>query len=566
MMKPFLIRLYTVAIALCCATTLVTSCSDDEEAVPVTGVLLDNSTLLLVEGQKQALKAIITPENATNKSVTWSTSSTSVATVNNMGEVEAKTAGTTIITVTTVDGSKTATCEVTVQKTLVSVASVALDKTELPLLVGNKETLTATIAPVDATIKTVVWATSDAAVATVSEMGEVEAKAVGTAIITVTTLDGEKIATCVVTVDTREFTATFNTNGGTSIESVVIEKGTKLTKPTDPTKEGGLDEGLYLGKVDPKMGSYTFGGWYTDEALTTAYDFNTEVMKDFTLYAKWNVDSGNLPKPINLESVAGDDIMVKAYTYLNGLSLNGPAEYTFLLASNITANGTLPAFKNENVTLNFIGKGEERVIKRTISGIVFTIEGGTFVLRNNIKFTAENIGNFYIFNLLGKGHLVMEDGAKISDIKGATGRAAAVYVTSGDADFTMNGGEICNNRIEGSSGVHTGVAVSLNWGKFYMKGGLISGNTLKTSYNTHCVAGGVLAIIRTPFIKTGGVIKDNTAEITTPGNVGRAGHQVFCFATGADGPANHRKVDDNLGATDNLGNDDMTNPLWRPAP
>lgn len=556
-----------MVILLCCATTFITSCGDDEETVPVTDVSFDNPTLLLIEGQKQILKAIIAPYNATNKSVTWSSSSTDVATVSSVGEVEAKTVGTTTITATTVDGGKIAVCEVTVMRSLVSVTSVSLNKTELSLLIGRKETLTAAIVPDNATVKTVVWTTSDAAVASVSQIGEVEARAIGTATITATTLDGEKTATCTVTVDASEFTVTFNTNGGTSIENVVIEKGNKLNKPADPTKEGGLDEGLYSGKVDIEMGTYSFGGWYTDEELKIAYDFNTEVAEDLTLYAKWNVNSGDLPEAIDLESIDGDNIMVKAITYLNSLSLGSPTEYTLLLANDITANHRDLSFNNKNVTLNFMGKGTERVIKRTINGNMFTINGGTFVLHKNIKITAENIGGYYAFNILGGGHLVMEDGAKISDIKGATGRAAAVYVTDGASSFTMNGGEICNNEIVGSSALHTGVAVSLNWGSFYMKGGLISGNKLVTSNNTNCMAGGVLAIRRTPFIKTGGVIENNTAEITTAGGAGRTGQQVFCFATAGDGGAvNHRKVDDNLSKDDNLGNDDMTNPLWKVVP
>ena len=566
MIKSFFLNIYIMVIFFCCATVLITSCGDNEETVPVTDVSFDNPTLLLIEGQKQILKAIIAPENATNKSVTWSSSSTGVATVSSVGEVEAKTVGTTTITATTVDGSKVAVCEVKVMKSLVSVTSVSLNKTELPLLIGGKETLIATIVPDNATVKTVAWTTSDAAVASVSQTGEVEARAIGSATITATTLDGEKTATCVVTVDASEFTVTFNTNGGTSIENAVIEKGNKLNKPTDPTKEGGLDEGLYPGKVNIEMGTYTFGGWYTDEQLTIAYDFDTEVVEDLTLYAKWDVNSGDLPEPIDLESINGDNIMVKAINYLKSLSLDTPAEYTLLLANNITSNNEL-SFNNKNVTLHFMGKGTERVIKRTINGNVFTINGGTFVLHKNIKVTAENIGSYYAFNILGGGHLVMEDGAKISDIKGATGRSAAVYVTDGASSFTMNGGEICNNELVGGSGNIIGVAVCLNWGSFYMKGGLISGNKLETSFNTHCVAGGVMAIRRTPFIKTGGVIENNTAEITTAGGAGRTGQQVFCFATAGDGGAvNHRKVDDNLSKDDNLSNKDMANPLWKVVP
>ncbi len=66
------------------------------------------------------------------------------------------------------------------------------------------------------------------------------------------------------------YTVTFNSNGGSSVSSQTVEEGEKASKPTDPTRDG-----------------YTFGGWYTDSACTQAYDFNTEVSGNITLYAKW---------------------------------------------------------------------------------------------------------------------------------------------------------------------------------------------------------------------------------------------------------------------------------------
>ncbi len=83
--------------------------------IPVTSVELDKTELTLTEGENAALRATVNPDNATNKNVTWSTSNASVATVEN-GKVTAVAEGTVTITVTTVDGNKTATCTVTVKK------------------------------------------------------------------------------------------------------------------------------------------------------------------------------------------------------------------------------------------------------------------------------------------------------------------------------------------------------------------------------------------------------------------------------------------------------------------
>ena len=87
-----------------------------EEApdIPVTGVTLNQTTLSLTEGKTATLTAIITPNNATNKNVTWSSDDEAVATVDEDGKVTAVSAGTATITVTTEDGGKTDTCKVTV--------------------------------------------------------------------------------------------------------------------------------------------------------------------------------------------------------------------------------------------------------------------------------------------------------------------------------------------------------------------------------------------------------------------------------------------------------------------
>jgi uncharacterized protein YjdB len=81
--------------------------------VPVTGILLNPTTLQLTEVEQRSLSVIFTPADATNRNVTWSTSNSSVATVVN-GTVTAKGKGTATITATTEDGSKTAACTVTV--------------------------------------------------------------------------------------------------------------------------------------------------------------------------------------------------------------------------------------------------------------------------------------------------------------------------------------------------------------------------------------------------------------------------------------------------------------------
>ena len=170
-------------------------------SVSVTGVSLDKTEIVLVEGSNQTLTATVEPTNATNKNVTWSSDHEAIATVDQHGTVIARRGGQATITVTTADGSKTATCTVRVRIQIGEpVQSVGLNKTELALEVGKTGTLEAIVEPSDATNKNVTWSSSNSEVATVDN-GVVTAVSAGEAIITVTTEDGAKTATCKVTVN-----------------------------------------------------------------------------------------------------------------------------------------------------------------------------------------------------------------------------------------------------------------------------------------------------------------------------------------------------------------------------
>jgi uncharacterized protein YjdB len=170
------------------------------KTVAVTGVELDQTALTLGATDIYKLKETVLPSNAANKNVTWTTDNAAVAIVSSNGTVTAKAQGTAKITVITADGDKTATCTVTVSTGSIPVASVTLDKTSLDLGVGDRYTLTATVNPNSASDKTVTWSSSNSTVAKVSASGVVEALKVGTATITVKTNNGNKTATCLVTV------------------------------------------------------------------------------------------------------------------------------------------------------------------------------------------------------------------------------------------------------------------------------------------------------------------------------------------------------------------------------
>ena len=163
-------------------------------------ISLNKTSATLKATETLTLKATIAPATTTDKSVTWKSSNEAVATVDANGKVTAVAVGEATITATTTDGSnKSATCKITVAKTLAE--SVTLDKTTATLKATETLTLKATIAPATTTDKSVTWKSSNEAVATVDANGLVTAIAVGEATITAATVDGSNLsATCKVTV------------------------------------------------------------------------------------------------------------------------------------------------------------------------------------------------------------------------------------------------------------------------------------------------------------------------------------------------------------------------------
>lgn len=196
-----------LTFVLLCVALSFTACQDDLDCkdlnspdVNVTDVSLNKTTLSLAEATKETLVATVSPDKATEKTVTWSSDKADIATVSATGEVTAIKAGTATITVKTKDGGKTATCAVTVTPTGIPVTGITLNKTELSLKVEETTTLVATVAPEDATNKNVKWNSDKPEIVTISDQSVVTAVASGEAIITATTEDGNKTATCKVTV------------------------------------------------------------------------------------------------------------------------------------------------------------------------------------------------------------------------------------------------------------------------------------------------------------------------------------------------------------------------------
>ena len=198
----------TATITVVTTNNKKATCTVKVKEIEVSEINLNKTSMEITQGETETLIATILPDNAANKTVTWTSSSEDIATVSSNGSVTAILPGETIITASSNNG-KTATCTVIVNP--IEVESVTLNKSELKLKVGKYETLSATVLPSNATYKTVTWTSSDETVATVNSNGLVNAIKEGNTIITAKCSNG-KLATCTVTVSAIE------------VESVILNK------------------------------------------------------------------------------------------------------------------------------------------------------------------------------------------------------------------------------------------------------------------------------------------------------------------------------------------------------
>lgn len=132
------------------------------------------------------------------------------------------------------------------------------------------------------------------------------------------------------------YTVTFNSNGGSDVSSIEVEKGELADKPSNPTKTG-----------------YTFVGWYSDSALTESFSFNLAITEDITLYAKWSINQYT----VTFNSNGGSSVSTQNITYNTVVA--EPSEptktgYTFAgwyTDSSLTEVWSFTTVITENITL-----------------------------------------------------------------------------------------------------------------------------------------------------------------------------------------------------------------------
>ena len=229
----------------------------------------DEDEIELKAGQTYQLKPYISPSDATNKKLKYTSSDTKVAEVSASGLVTAKSEGEAKIRAAATDGSdEYAVCYVTVTGKA-KVTGITLDRTSAEVKRGEKLTLNVTVSPSYASNKKVVWKSANTKIATVDANGSVTAKAPGRTKITVTSSENSSYqASCTVTVP---YKITYKLNKG---------------------KNNASNPSTYYGKKvtlkNPSRKGYAFAGWYTDAKFKKKItSISSSAKSDYILYAKW---------------------------------------------------------------------------------------------------------------------------------------------------------------------------------------------------------------------------------------------------------------------------------------
>ena len=229
----------------------------------------DEDEIELKAGETYQLKPYISPSDATNKKLKYTSSDTKVAEVSASGLVTAKSEGEAKIRAAATDGSdEYAVCYVTVTGKA-KVTGITLDRTSAEVKRGEKLTLNATVSPSYASNKKVVWKSANTKIATVDANGSVTAKAPGRTKITVTSSENSSYqASCTVTVP---YKITYKLNKG---------------------KNNASNPSTYYGKKvtlkNPSRKGYAFAGWYTDAKFKKKItSISSSAKSDYILYAKW---------------------------------------------------------------------------------------------------------------------------------------------------------------------------------------------------------------------------------------------------------------------------------------
>ena len=232
----------------------------EEKEIIVSSVTLNTTNSTVFVGDDLKLKAVVTPNDATNKKMTWTSSNESVATVDQNGNVKGISAGTAIITVKT-DNGKIATATLIVKNNDVDVTSIKIDGNVSSMYVGDSITLSATITPSNATNKKVTWKSSDTSVAIVDANGKITALKSGSVKITVTSNSNKSVsATKSIVVNVKTVPVSSLTS---SVSSYTLEHGESYSWKVTVNPSNATNKQIIYSSSDSTIATVDLNGKIT---------------------------------------------------------------------------------------------------------------------------------------------------------------------------------------------------------------------------------------------------------------------------------------------------------------
>jgi uncharacterized protein YjdB len=351
--------------------------------VNIESVTVNPASLLLNPGNQYTLTKVVLPTNASDKNVNWTSSNSSVATVDGTGKVTAVAVGNATITATSLlDASKKGTCSVAVTNNPVEVTGITLNSGSVTLNKFETSQLTETVLPINAANKAVSWTSDNTAVATVSSSGLITANGEGNATITATTVSAGKTAICNVTVNLPLFQyvklvskATIGGGNTTEMNDIVWKNISDVTVATNWKQTTTLPGEFETNLGSPmSMKSVTLHPCWTKNYLPSSFD----------VYGKKNIgDSYILIYSISSLTLADYATTPKEFLFaggggtvsVTGVSLNKTTT-SITLGSNETLIATVAPANATNKNVSW-SSSNTAVATVNSSGAVTGVAAGT---------------------------------------------------------------------------------------------------------------------------------------------------------------------------------------------
>lgn len=402
------------------------SCIVDVQEIVATSISLSRTNVTLNIGGSETLTVDITPDNVTNKNITWKSSDESIVTVKN-GKITAKKEGITTITATLQNGLSKE-CIVTVTKEKINPTSITLNKNTVDLSVGKSETLTANILPTNATNRTITWKSNNNAIATV-ENGKITAKSVGTTTITATLSNGLK-AECKVTVKMQEIAAQGVTLDKTNA-AITATKTLQLTATISPVN--ATNKNITWTTSDSNIATVENGKVTAKKEGTVTITAQTANGKVAT--CKITVQTPTTEEEM-CEYIKINNLGKVTYSYFQKVIQNKDDYYAIKAAHDCANKLNLPVYAKQNGVYNIYKEksGEGSIVVRTSTNL----NNSTIYIHDETGIIGTTKDRNAIYSISNSEKNITFDSNKISTLKSQIKKGVKnINVLSGYGDILV---------------------------------------------------------------------------------------------------------------------------------